>query len=318
MESFVDKLRVVLRRDLLTALRYRSGFALTIAGAIVELAAFFYLSRAIGPGFRPDGVDYFSFLLVGTGFYTFLVMSVNSFFSTVQEAQQTGTLEVLMTTATPPAMLVFLNALSALARNLVQLIVYVVAGLLLFRAPSQLNVVGCLLMFGFTLLIASAFGIFAAAVQLAIQKGSAVVWLLGLGSLVSYRNALSRIQPAGAPASTVPDNSDYLPARRYAARTDRRGADGTFASRYPGFEWILAHTLAPQRGRFFLDTSPGPHTRHTVLLLIWGLARSALRDLLRQHKVAFGAVAVVHSLQLADAPLLRKISACKGFGSYDS
>ena len=96
MEAFVDKLRVVLRRDLLTALRYRSGFALTIAGAIVELAAFFYLSRAIGPGFRPDGVDYFSFLLVGTGFYTFLVMSVNSFFSTVQEAQQTGTLEVLM------------------------------------------------------------------------------------------------------------------------------------------------------------------------------------------------------------------------------
>lgn len=207
MESFVDKLRVVLRRDLLTALRYRSGFALTIAGAIVELAAFFYLSRAIGPGFRPDGVDYFSFLLVGTGFYTFLVMSVNSFFSTVQEAQQTGTLEVLMTTATPPAMLVFLNALSALARNLVQLIVYVVAGLLLFRAPSQLNVSGCLLMFGFTLLIASAFGIFAAAVQLALQKGSAVVWLLGSGlwfltgtlfpvsSLPAPLQALSRIIP---------------------------------------------------------------------------------------------------------------------------
>lgn len=207
MEAFVDKLRVVLRRDLLTALRYRSGFALTIAGAIVELAAFFYLSRAIGPGFRPDGVDYFSFLLVGTGFYTFLVMSVNSFFSTVQEAQQTGTLEVLMTTATPPAMLVFLNALSALARNLAQLIVYVVAGLLLFRAPSQLNVIGCLLMFVFTLLIASAFGIFAAAVQLAIQKGSAVVWLLGSGlwfltgtlfpvsSLPTPLQVLSRIIP---------------------------------------------------------------------------------------------------------------------------
>jgi len=207
MEAFVDKLRVVLRRDLLTALRYRSGFALTIAGAIVELAAFFYLSRAIGPGFRPDGVDYFSFLLVGTGFYTFLVMSVNSFFSTVQEAQQTGTLEVLMTTATSPAMLVFLNALSALARNLVQLIVYVVAGLLLFRAPSQLNVIGCLLMFVFTLLIASALGIFAAAVQLAIQKGSAVVWLLGSGlwfltgtlfpvsSLPTPLQVLSRIIP---------------------------------------------------------------------------------------------------------------------------
>ena len=61
MPRFFDKMRAVLRRDLLTAIRYRSGFALTLAGAIVELAAFFYLSRAIGPGFRPDGVDYFPF-----------------------------------------------------------------------------------------------------------------------------------------------------------------------------------------------------------------------------------------------------------------
>ena len=54
-------------------------------------------------------------------------MSVNSFLSTVQEAQQTGTLEVLMTTATPPATLVFLSAISALARNLIQFFVYIVA-----------------------------------------------------------------------------------------------------------------------------------------------------------------------------------------------
>ena len=47
--------------------------------------------------------------------------------------------------------------------------------------------------------------------------------------------------------------------------------DGTFASGYPSFEWILAHTPAPQRGRFFMDTSPGAHSRHAVLLLIWDL-----------------------------------------------
>jgi ABC-2 type transport system permease protein len=62
-------------------------------------------------------------------------------------------------------------------------------------------------MFVFTLLIASAFGIFAAAVQLAIQKGSAVVWLLGSGlwfltgtlfpvsSLPTPLQVLSRIIP---------------------------------------------------------------------------------------------------------------------------
>jgi ABC-2 type transport system permease protein len=181
MHGFFDKMRAFLRRDLLTAIRYRSGFAITLAGSIVELAAFFYLSRAIGPSFRPDGVDYFSFLVVGTGLYTFLVMSVNSFLSTVQEAQQTGTLEVLMTTATPPATLVFLSALSALARNLIQFFVYIVAGLLFFRASAHVNLPACLLVFVFTLLIATAFGIFAAAIQIAVQKGAAMVWLLGSG-----------------------------------------------------------------------------------------------------------------------------------------
>ena len=69
--SLVDKTVVIVRRDLLTAVRYRTGFLLNAAGAITELAAFYYLSRAVGPGFRPEGLEYFSFLLVGTGFYAF-------------------------------------------------------------------------------------------------------------------------------------------------------------------------------------------------------------------------------------------------------
>jgi len=36
-------------------------------------------------------------LLVGTGVYTFFLMSAQAFLNAVQQAQQTGTLEVLMT-----------------------------------------------------------------------------------------------------------------------------------------------------------------------------------------------------------------------------
>lgn len=107
LAQLLDKTAAIVRRDLLTAVRYRTGFLITGAGAAAELAAFYYLSRAIGPGFRPEGVDYFPFLLVGTGFYTFLVMGINAFLVIVQEAQQTGTLEILMTTSTPAPVLVF-------------------------------------------------------------------------------------------------------------------------------------------------------------------------------------------------------------------
>src|SRR5205807_8428931 len=89
MKGLLDKMAAILRRDLLSALRYRNGFLLTAFASAAELASFYFLARAIGPGFRPEGVEYFPFLLVGTGFYTFLVMGIHSFVLIVQEAQQT-------------------------------------------------------------------------------------------------------------------------------------------------------------------------------------------------------------------------------------
>jgi ABC-2 type transport system permease protein len=176
--SLLDKTVVIVRRDLLTTVRYRTGFLLSATGATTELAAFYYLSRAVGPGFRPEGIEYFSFLLVGTGFYTFLLMGVHAFLQTVQEAQQTGTLEVLMTTSTSPAVLVSLCAMSAFAANTVALLFYLAAGLL-FGAPLHPNFSASLAVFLLSVIIAVAIGLLAAALQLVTQKGSAVVWALG-------------------------------------------------------------------------------------------------------------------------------------------
>ena len=50
MNAALDKLAAILRRDLLTAIRHRSGFVVTLVGLFTELSAFYYLSRAIGPG----------------------------------------------------------------------------------------------------------------------------------------------------------------------------------------------------------------------------------------------------------------------------
>jgi ABC-2 type transport system permease protein len=181
MTSTLDKLRAILQRDLLTAIRHRSGFVVTLVGVFTELAAFYFLSRAIGPGFRPNGVEYFPFLLVGTGVYTFFVMSTQAFLSAVQEAQQTGTLEVLMTTSTGPAELIVLSSISAFAGNLVNLLVYLFAGVAVFRAAIHANFLSCFAVLLLSLAIALAFGIAAATLQIAFQKGSALLWLLGSG-----------------------------------------------------------------------------------------------------------------------------------------
>jgi ABC-2 type transport system permease protein len=181
MTSTLDKLFAILRRDLLTAIRHRSGFILALVGVFIELAAFYFLSRAVGPGFRPDGVEYFPFLMVGTGMYTFFVMSAQAFLSAVQEAQQTGTLEVLMTTSTAPAELVILSSISAFSGRLVNLLIYFFAGVAVFRAATHANLLSCAAVLIFSLAIAVALGIAAATLQVALQKGSAFLWVLGSG-----------------------------------------------------------------------------------------------------------------------------------------
>jgi ABC-2 type transport system permease protein len=181
MNSILNKLYAILRRDLLTAVRHRTGFAIGALALVLELTAFYFLSHAIGPGFRPSGVEYFPFLLVGTGVYTFFVMTMQSFLSTVQEAQQTGTMEVLMTTPTPPGQLVILSSVSAFAGNTIKLLVYILAGAAIFSATIHPNILACVCVLMLCIAIAMAIGIMAASIQITFQKGSALLWLLTSG-----------------------------------------------------------------------------------------------------------------------------------------
>lgn len=242
MTSTLDKLRAILRRDLLTAIRYRSGFVVTLFGVFTELAAFYFLSRAIGPGFRPDGVEYFPFILVGTGIYTFFVMSAQAFLSAVQEAQQAGTLEVLMTTSTAPAELVVLSSVSAFAGKLVNLLVYLFAGVVVFRASIHPNFPSCLAVLIFCLAIALAFGIGAAAIQVAFQKGSSLLWLLGSG-LWFLSGAMFPIQslprPLEALARAVPLTYAIEGMRRALLEGQSVAAMATLLAVLAGFGVVL-------------------------------------------------------------------------------
>lgn len=180
----LDKAAAVLKKDVLMSLRYRNGVLMNLVAPVAQLTMFYYLARAVGPQFRPDGMPYFLFLLVGTGFYTFLLSGIHSFFHTIQESQQTGTLEVLMTTATPAPVLVGLSALSAFAGGLVQLLLYTAGGILIFHPQVHVSGAACGIVLLLSLLIAGAIGMVAAGLQIAIHKGSAALWVFGSSAWV--------------------------------------------------------------------------------------------------------------------------------------
>ena len=184
---FLDKLLATLRRDLLTATRYPGGWWIVLVGMIAELAGFYYLGRAIGPGFRPGGVSFFSFFLVGTGFYGYLITSATGLVNSVREAQATGVLEMLMSTSTSPVSVIILNASSEFLRRSLYFAAYIGIGLLVFnRSAIGANLLTCLVVFAASVLVAMSLGIAASAMQILFQRGGGVVWLVGVTtSLVS-------------------------------------------------------------------------------------------------------------------------------------
>jgi ABC-2 type transport system permease protein len=178
--SLLRKFLAVLRRDWLTASRYGAASILYLLSLVIEAAAFYFVARAVGPAYRPDGFDFFSFIVIGTGIWGFFLATVNSFVTAIREAQVSGSIEALLTTATRPSLLVTLSAASTILRDSAQLIAYLAVGFLLFGAAAlHVNALAVLVLGALILALALAFGILAAAVQVSIQKGGAVVWLFG-------------------------------------------------------------------------------------------------------------------------------------------
>lgn len=173
------KAAAVVQKDFLTAVRYRNGVFLTAFAPAMQLFLSFYLAHAVGPQYRPDGFSYFSFLLVGTGLFMFLHSCMHGFLNVIQEAQHTGTLEVLMTTSTPPITLLCLAALSATGTAVLQFVAYIAVGLFLLPSQLHINPLAAAAVLLLSVLISIAFGILAAGLQLSIQKGSVVLWLFG-------------------------------------------------------------------------------------------------------------------------------------------
>jgi len=183
--ALAQKLFVLARRDLLSALRYRSFAWLGFLGTLAEIGSFYYLGRAVGPGFRPEGLSYYSFLIIGTGVFAFFTVGTHRFVSALHEAQMTGTLEVTMTTATPGTLVALLSATSTLAARMLWLLIYIALGFALFGVvvhPQFTTLIAALLL---SFIAALGICLLAGACEILLRRGGAVAWLMGVAWFLS-------------------------------------------------------------------------------------------------------------------------------------
>jgi ABC-2 type transport system permease protein len=101
----ISKALAFLRRDLQTQASYRLNFVMRVAGLVVSITTYYFISQIFGTAISRDlleyTTDYFHFALIGIAFYPFVRISANSMAEAIGDYQSTGTLEVLFLTPTP-------------------------------------------------------------------------------------------------------------------------------------------------------------------------------------------------------------------------
>ena len=106
-------------------------------GAFTTLLSAGFLSRLVPSGqhsLSRYGGDYFTFVLIGTASLSYFTVALGSFADSLSQEQQHGTLETLLATPNDPRLLLLFGAAWPFLFSTGQLVVYLVAGGVLFHA----------------------------------------------------------------------------------------------------------------------------------------------------------------------------------------
>ena len=188
--SAMRKIAAFFWRDFAIASGYRGALVLEIVEALFGAATFFYLSRFVeSPELEralPAGSNYFEFALVGFAFFDYLNVALGAFDSSIVEARQNRTLEALLVTQTPLAVILAGSAAYPFVALALRTCVYLGWGALFFGfAPRSANWPGAIVILAASILAFAGLGVLSASYQILFKRGNPAKWLvLGVSGLV--------------------------------------------------------------------------------------------------------------------------------------
>lgn len=182
------KVWAFIKRDVQTAVSYRTAFAVHFASALLWVPICFFVGEELalggGPALTRYGGDYFAYMLIGVGLLGYLTVSLRTFNQSVRDSQLMGTLEIVLLSPTSIAELLFYSSAwiygFATLRFVLFLAFGAVFGLDLTRGDG-LSAAAILLL---AVPAFAALGIASAAVILVIKRGESINLALTTGSLL--------------------------------------------------------------------------------------------------------------------------------------
>lgn len=180
-----------MQRDVLTELRYPLSFVLQLMGILFSTTTYYFVAQLFGKGIAPQlanyGGDYFAFVLIGIAFAGYQSVALYNFSSVIQSAQVMGTLEAMLVTPTRLSTILFSSSLWTFAFTSLRVVIYLLAGILVFGANLQhANLLSALAILCLSILSLSGIGILSASFIMVFKQGSPINFLIGsLSSLLA-------------------------------------------------------------------------------------------------------------------------------------
>ena len=178
------KIRAYFLKELQEQLSYRLEFAMRFASALFFVLLFFYLARMIGKGAAPHlkiyRGDYFSYVLIGIIFHSYLTTALHAFSQTIRSEQMTGTLEHLLVTPTPPWVMLLGGMLWRFVFDGFHLLLVLVVGIVWLNAHYVWSgVPAAMIALVLTLVSQTAIGLIAGGFVIIFKRGDPVTTLFG-------------------------------------------------------------------------------------------------------------------------------------------
>jgi ABC-2 type transport system permease protein len=183
--NFIYKALAYFKRSFRIELSYRFAFGLGILSAFINLLIFFFIDKLFGAQLNPHlanyGVNYFSYVLVSIATSTFIGTTMGAVASQIQREQMTGTLEALLGTNTSIYTLLGLMIGWNLINALINLLVYLLAALFLFKINlTNINLISVGVILFLVIGSFNALGIISASFVLIYKRGNPIAWLINL------------------------------------------------------------------------------------------------------------------------------------------
>ncbi len=176
MLNILLKIWAFIKRDFLTEVSYRAAFVIQFFGIIFSILIWFFISRIVPSNIvELRGHDYFSWVLIGIAFTSYLNTALNSFARKIRSEQLTGTLEAMLVTPTRTPIVIFASSAWDFVFSSLRVVVYLLIGAFFFGVSIHLgSLLPFIIVLILTILSFSGIGILSASFILYFKKGDPI------------------------------------------------------------------------------------------------------------------------------------------------